>query len=216
MSLGIGVDRLDFRYRTGSPVLTSVSADFPPGSMTAITGPSGCGKSTLLYLIGLMVRPTGGSISLGGERVDDLDDVALSRLRAHTFGFVFQDAVLDGSRTVLDNALETSLYRATPRGDDTPAALALLERFGVSDLAQRRPRQLSGGQAQRIALCRALLSRPSVLLADEPTGNLDADTGETVLAALQDHARQGAAVVVATHEQRIVERCDAILALSRG
>lgn len=197
-----------FGYADGFPILDQWSADFPSGAMTAITGPSGRGKSTLLYLLGLMLAPSSGSVELGGVAVSALPDWERARLRALRFGFVFQDAALDGTRTVLDNVTETALYRSSDRRDARRRALSLLESFGVDAPADRRPGQVSGGQAQRIALCRALMNEPRFLLADEPTGNLDVETAVVVVEAMREHARSGATVVVVTHSPEVASECD--------
>lgn len=205
---------LGFSYRPGAPLLDGLDLSFPGGSVTAITGASGSGKSTLLHVLGLMVRPTRGEVVLDGERVDAGSDADRADLRADVYGFVFQDALLDATRTTLDNALETSLYRGARRFEERMRAMALLEQFGVSERALHRPGQISGGQAQRIALCRALLGNPAVLLADEPTGNLDAGSGRVVVDALRDHARTGAIVIVATHDPRVVDQCDHVVEIT--
>jgi len=197
-----------FGYAPGTPVLDRWSAAFPAGSATALTGPSGRGKSTLLYLLGLMLHPRSGEILVDGTPVAALRDAARARLRADLFGFVFQDAALDQTRTVLDNVTETALYRGASRPQAREAALGLLERFGVDVPPHRKPGQVSGGQAQRIALCRALLNAPRVLLADEPTGNLDPVTSELVVGALREHAATGAAVVIVTHSPDVAAACD--------
>ncbi len=176
--------------------------------MTAITGPSGRGKSTLLYLLGLMLHPTGGDILVDGVPIGSRRDSDRSHLRAHRFGFVFQDSALDATRSVLDNVTETALYRGIARKDAAASALHLLDRFGVDVSPHRKPGQVSGGQAQRIALCRALLNEPAILLADEPTGNLDPATADIVVAALQEHARAGAAVIVVTHSPDVAAASD--------
>ncbi|QSB14303.1 ATP-binding cassette domain-containing protein [Natronosporangium hydrolyticum] len=180
-----------------------------------MTGPSGCGKSTMLYVLGLMLRPQGGQVCFDGAQVDHLPDAARARLRAHRFGFVFQDAALDATRTVLDNVVETALYRSQPRREAVDKAYALMSRFGVEIRAKHRPGQISGGQAQRIALCRALLSAPSVILADEPTGNLDPVSSTAVIEALRESAAHGAAVVISTHDAAVVGECDRRLDLGR-
>lgn len=197
-----------FGYQSGAPVLTDWSAVFPGGQTTALTGPSGRGKSTLLYLLGLMLRPGSGEVLVDGQPTAGLSDAAHARLRADRFGFVFQDAALDATRTVLDNVTETALYRGQSRGDAEPDARALLERFGVDVPAHRKPGQVSGGQAQRIALCRALLNTPRILLADEPTGNLDPATSALVVDALNAHADTGAAVIIVTHDPVVAAACD--------
>lgn len=197
-----------FEYLPGKPVVEEWSAEFPAGRMTALTGPSGRGKSTLLYLLGLMLHPNAGEVLIDGRNAASLRDSERARLRAHRFGFVFQDAALDATRTVLDNVTETALYREVPRATTTARARELLERFGVDVPAARKPGQVSGGQAQRIALCRALLNDPAILLADEPTGNLDPATTETVVAALREHAASGAAVIIVTHSPEVADACD--------
>lgn len=210
MDRGYALEARDvtFGYVPGSPVLDRWSAQFPAGSMTALTGPSGRGKSTLLYLLGLMLHPVEGDVILDGQATRPLSDARRAHLRAEQFGFVFQDAALDATRTVLDNVTETALYRAQRRCESVNRAIGLLEMFGVDVPPHRKPGQVSGGQAQRIALCRALLNQPRVILADEPTGNLDPTTTELVVSALRDHARSGAAVIVVTHTPQVAESCD--------
>lgn len=197
-----------FEYVRGIRVLDGWSASFLRGSTTALTGPSGRGKSTLLYLLGLMLHPQQGEILLSGQPTAALRDAQRARLRARDFGFVFQDAALDATRTVLDNVIETALYRNDPTDAARLRAFELLEQFGVDVPAHRKPGQVSGGQAQRIALCRALLSKPTVLLADEPTGNLDPATSAIVVNALRQHAAEGAAVVIVTHSPDVAAACD--------
>lgn len=199
---------IGFGYGSGRPVLEGWSAEFFAGSMTALTGPSGRGKSTLLYLLGLMLRPDDGEIALDGKAASRKSDAARARLRARRFGFVFQDSALDSSRTVLDNVTETALYRGEHRRGAESAARELLERFSVDVPPERKPGQVSGGQAQRIALCRALLGHPSVLLADEPTGNLDPATAGLVVNALRQHSHGGATVIIVTHSPEVALACD--------
>lgn len=206
-------ESLSFRYERATPLLEGWSARFEAGEVVAVTGPSGRGKSTLLYLLGLMLRPRSGEVLLDGAPMQARSDRERAARRAATFGFVFQDAALDATRTVLDNVLETALYRGEDRRESEPRAHALLERFGVALRADARPGQVSGGQAQRIALCRALLGDPRIVLADEPTGNLDPASTEVVLTALHEQARHGAAVIVVTHDPALVARCDRELAL---
>lgn len=201
-------DDVTFEYIAGKPILQEFSADFAPGTMTALTGPSGRGKSTLLYLLGLMLHPQAGEIRVDGESTARMSDAQRAHLRADKFGFVFQDAALDATRTVLDNVTETALYRGVPRHTVTDRAIELLDRFGVDVAPTRKPGQVSGGQAQRIALCRALLNSPRILLADEPTGNLDPTTADLVVSALHDHSRTGAAVIIVTHSPDIASVCD--------
>ncbi|RII99096.1 MULTISPECIES: ABC transporter ATP-binding protein [Clavibacter] len=196
-----------FGYDTDNPILSEWSAQFASGEVVAITGRSGRGKSTLLYILGLMLKPTKGALLVRGQNAIKFNDAQKSALRAQTFGFVFQDAALDPTRTVLDNVTETTLYRGTSRKSDRLKALHLMEQFGVNLRANGKPGQVSGGQAQRIALCRALLNDPLILLADEPTGNLDADSSALVVKAFHEQAAAGSAVVVVTHDPALVSQC---------
>ncbi len=199
---------LTFRYDPTTPLLEEWSARFDHGEVVAVTGPSGRGKSTLLYLLGLMLRPGEGHVVIDGEDAAQLSDSRRAHLRARKFGFVFQDAALDATRTVLDNIIETALYRGDPRPEAKRRAQELMVQFGVDLRSSAKPGQVSGGQAQRIALCRALLNNPRILLADEPTGNLDPISSDVVVEALHTQARSGASVIVVTHDPTLVARCD--------
>jgi putative ABC transport system ATP-binding protein len=198
---------LTFAYDDTNPIVRDWDADFAAGEVVAITGPSGRGKSTLLYLLGLMLRPNGGEVRVMGEPASSLRDGPRAHLRANLFGFVFQDAALDATRTVVDNVVEAALYRGDERSDAIVRAIDLMEQFGVALRAEAKPGQVSGGQAQRIALCRALLGDPRILLADEPTGNLDPESAEVVISAFHAQAAAGATVVVVTHDPSLVARC---------
>lgn len=196
----VSVESLTIGY-SGSAVVEDLSHEFRDGIVTALIGPSGSGKSTLLYTLALMLTPMRGHILWGSTEADSLSDADRSLLRAQHSGFVFQDAVLDLAQTALENVLEAAWIGRMPKQEARNRAEDLLERFGVADQTHRRPGQVSGGQAQRISLCRALIRRPSVLFADEPTGNLDPDTAEVVWRALQESADEGTTVIVATHDQ---------------
>lgn len=202
-----------FGYGHDAPVLSEWSNNVAAGEMVGITGPSGRGKSTLLYLLGLMLRPRSGEVLVNGEPTSAMRDATRARVRAQVFGFVFQDAALDPTRTVLDNVTEGALYRGDDLRTARRLARELLEGLGVSVPADRRPGQVSGGQAQRIALCRALLHDPRIVLADEPTGNLDVASADQVMQALRTQAGRGAAVLVVTHDPRAVAGCDRVVQL---
>lgn len=217
----LAVRDLSFAYtRGGEELFDQLSHEFTPGKITAVTGPSGRGKSTLLYVLGLMLTPSRGQVLLGDDAVSSASDTTRSRIRAAQIGFVFQDAALDPSRVILDSVIEPALYagwsarRARTRGRE------LLEQMGVAARADHKPGEISGGQAQRVAVCRALVTDPAVVLADEPTGNLDRGNAEGVLAALtratshgRDGQGSGRTVVIATHDPFVLEHADEVLAL---
>jgi len=209
----ITLDSLSFGYTSDEPIIEDLTTEFPSGVSSAVTGVSGRGKSTLLYLIGQLLSPSSGTITQDGRNLAEFGDAEASRWRATSVGFVFQDAALDPTRTVLDNVIESSLYNRLSRHAAVERARHLMDRFGVGLRADHKPGEVSGGQAQRIALCRALLSDPQVVLADEPTGNLDTESAGVVLDALFEGAAQGRTVIVATHDPRIVARCDQVLEL---
>jgi ABC-type lipoprotein export system ATPase subunit len=194
-------------------VIDGVSFTVARGSLTAIAGPSGRGKSTLLFIAGLLLTPDSGEVLVDGVRASGLSDRRRSALRGGTISFVFQDAMLDTTRTVLANVLEPTEYGATRVGRDRDRALGLLHQLGVDVDPNRRPGQISGGQGQRVAMCRALLPRPAVILADEPTGNLDKASAEVVLRTLQAEAERGTAVAVATHDERVIGACHTVVRL---
>jgi len=210
----LSVENLSFGYRAEEPIVVDVTRSFSEGRVTAVTGPSGCGKSTFLYLLGLLLTPDSGSVCIDDVVVSGLSDADRSRLRADSVGFVFQDAILDPSRTVLDNVVEGSVYANASRGDAIERARGLMARFGVDLRETHRPGEVSGGQAQRVALCRAFLNRPNLILADEPTGNLDPAAAEVVTASLAEAAGEGATVVVATHQPELIEAADEVVPLA--
>lgn len=207
---------LSFGYRAAEPLVADLSTSFEAGTTTALVGRSGSGKSTLLYLVGLMLQPLDGQVVVDGVETVGLPDWRRAHLRGRLMGFVFQDAMLDPARSVLDNVLEGALYRGREPRRTRDEAMALLARFGVDTDPRRRPGQISGGQAQRVALCRAFIGEPTVLLADEPTGNLDEVTADVVWDALAERAREGAAVVVATHDLERARRCDRVVDVGRA
>lgn len=210
----IGVEGLRFRYSaSGDMLFDGLDHTFVPGEVSVVTGASGRGKSTLLYVLGLLLKPVAGRVVVGEIDAGRLSDVARSRLRAGRIGFVFQDAALDATRPVLDNIVEGGIYAGMTRTAAEVRANELLDQFGVELRGDHKPGEVSGGQAQRVGLCRALIKDPDVILADEPTGNLDAISAGVVLGALADAAREGATVVIASHDPTVMEKADRVLAL---
>ena len=212
-------DRLGKVYRTGAADVTAlvdVTATFPPGCLTAIVGPSGSGKSTLLNLLAGFDKPTSGTVSLDGKVLGDLSEEGLAELRLRRFGFVFQSFNL---LTVLDAEQNVALPMAlagVPQHDRVERAGELLGRFGVEHRRGHLPHRLSGGERQRVALARALANDPAVVFADEPTGNLDSKSGETVMHALQAVAEDGRTVVIVTHDRELAASADARIELKDG
>lgn len=205
---------VSFSYRKGAEELFGgLTHRFREGAMTAVTGPSGRGKSTLLYVLGLMLTPTSGEVILDDVTVSELRDAARSELRANRIGFVFQDSALDPSRTVLDSVTEPALYAGWGIREAQDCARQLMVRMGVAARAGHRPGEISGGQAQRVAVCRALVTDPAVVLADEPTGNLDRANASEVLDALQAAIDGQRTVVIATHDPYVLSRSDEVLEL---
>ncbi|SEB99818.1 lipoprotein-releasing system ATP-binding protein [Nocardioides exalbidus] len=211
----LAVRDLTFRYRgSHDELFDGLTHAFTPGKVTALTGPSGRGKSTLLHIIGLLRSPTTGDVLLDGTPVSAARDLTRSALRARRIGFVFQDSELDPARKVIDSVVEPALYAGRSRSDVLPRAYDLLDELGLAERADHRPGQVSGGQAQRLAVCRALLNEPDVVLADEPTGNLDLGNAGLVIDALTRTARERSdTVVIATHDPFVLERVDEVVAL---
>ena len=183
--------------------LAGVDLDIEPNSFTVLMGPSGSGKSTLLYLLGGLDRPTGGRIEVEGQAVDALDENALALYRRRMVGFVFQSFNLIASMTALENVAFPMRFAGTPAARRRARAAELLRQVGLADRARHRPTELSGGQQQRVAIARALVNDPRLILADEPTGNLDTASGTSIMQVLSELHRSGRTVVVVTHEPRM-------------
>jgi ABC-type lipoprotein export system ATPase subunit len=209
----IEASEITFGYRPKAPVVEGWSGTVGSGEVVAIVGPSGSGKSTLLYVLGTLARPWSGFLRIGVTAVERLGDRQRSEIRAATIGFLFQDAFLDSRRTVLDNIVEGAVYRGSDRRSALERGQSLLAQLGVDVEPTRLATHLSGGQAQRVALCRALLTEPAVILADEPTGNLDGSNASVVEALLFKSAHAGAAVVIVTHDETLAAKCDRLYRL---
>ena len=220
------VRNLRKQYRSGDSrleVLRGVDFDLEPGGFVSIVGQSGSGKSTLLHLMGLLDAPDGGEVFLGGDRIDDLSAARRDRLRNAAIGMVFQAYHLLPELDALENVLAPLMvrYGVVEWLRQGPAArrraIGLLERFGLAGRLHHRPRQLSGGEMQRVAIARALVTQPRVLLADEPTGNLDEASGAGILDTLCELNRDdGLSIVLVTHDPAIARRADRIVRLTTG
>jgi len=206
-------------YRAdGSEVvaLRDVTLDIGRGEYVALLGPSGSGKSTLLHIIGCLDRPTSGTYRLDGLDVGGLDINRLAEIRATKVGFVFQAFHLMPRMTALENVELPMRFAGVPAAERAARAASLLDRVGLRERATHRPAQLSGGEAQRVAIARSLANRPSVLLADEPTGNLDSKSGAEIIALLEELGDEGRTVIVVTHDESLGRRAQRVIRLLDG
>ncbi|WP_049928955.1 ABC transporter ATP-binding protein [Halopiger goleimassiliensis] len=205
-------------YRLAEPVhaLDGVTLEIPRGSYTAIMGPSGSGKSTLMNLVGCLDTPTEGSVVVDGREVAGLGERERTRLRGTTVGFVFQTFNLMPRLNALENVALPQLFQGVGRNERRERARTLLERVGLGDRTDHMPNELSGGQRQRVALARALVNDPAIVLADEPSGNLDTETEADVLDLFAAFHEGGTTMVVVTHERHVAERAERIVHLLDG
>ena len=209
-------------YNVGLPsetqVLRDIDMELHKGEFLAIMGPSGSGKSTLLNIVGLLDRPTSGRLFINGRETGNLGDTALTRLRGHTIGFIFQDHHLISAFTALENVMMPMIVdRGHPTADIEARALDLMSRIGLEKVARNMAPNMSGGQQQRVAIARALAMNPDFVLADEPTGNLDSATADNVFALMRKENRDsGASFLIVTHNLELAKRCDRIIDVVDG
>ena len=212
------LDEVTKTYGADPPVaaLQGVSFQVDPGELVAIVGPSGSGKSTLLHLMGTLERPSSGSVAITGVDVAGLNDRDLAAVRATRIGFVFQQFFLAEHSTALENVADGLLYRGVPAAERRERAAEALTRVGLGDRTGAHPNQLSGGERQRVAIARALVGRPAIVLADEPTGNLDSATGESIMALIDELNDEGATIVVITHDHEVAAHFPRQISLRDG
>jgi len=216
----IRLENVDKVYRTErieTVALHNINLDVAEGEFVSIMGPSGCGKSTLLNLVGLLDRATSGKLTLDGSTINGGGDKVLARMRNEKLGFVFQSFHLVPDLTVVDNVEIPLLYRNIAAKERRRLALAALDRVGLASRVHHLPTQLSGGQQQRVAIARSIVGKPRILLADEPTGNLDSQMGEEIMEILHSLNRDGkTTVVMVTHDERFAKQTDRIIRLFDG
>jgi putative ABC transport system ATP-binding protein len=216
----IKLDAVEKVYRTAqieTTALRNINIAIKPGEFVSIMGPSGSGKSTLLHVMGLLDIPTRGRVRVGDDEITSVKDRTLARIRNEHIGFVFQTFHLIGDLTVLDNVEIPLLYRSLSSAERRRRALAAIERVGLGSRVRHYPGQLSGGQQQRVAIARAIVGAPRIVLADEPTGNLDSQMGDEIMGVLQDlNNNEHTTVVMVTHDARQAEKTHRVVRLFDG
>jgi len=219
MTAVIELHDLTKTYKLGDEVLHAldhVTCTIQAGEFVAITGPSGSGKSTLANIIGGLDRPTSGTVLIDGQDLSHVRDRQLSDYRNHHIGFVFQSFNLQGTQTALENVMLPLVFSRMKSKDRKARAHECLEAVGLGDRLKHRPSQLSGGQRQRVAIARALAAKPSIILADEPTGNLDSARGDEIMKLLKDLNKQGITLIVITHDMSIAKQADRVIQIKDG
>ncbi len=211
-----GMTKVYYSDEVETHALSNITLDIAPGEYVSIEGPSGCGKSTLLSILGLLDSPTSGSYVLNGRPVENLAHTDKARIRNREIGFVFQSFNLIGDLSVFENVELPLTYRGMGKQERKTRSMEALERVDMVHRSKHIPGQLSGGQQQRVAVARALAGHPSILLADEPTGNLDSKNGEAVMGLLKDLHNQGATICMVTHDPRYAEFADRKIQLFDG
>ncbi len=211
-----GVTKVFLTDEVETHALAGIHLDIREGEYASIAGPSGCGKTTLLSILGLLDTPSDGSYSLKGHEVANLSFAERARVRNREIGFIFQSFNLIGDLTVFENVELPLTYRGTSAADRKALVTEALERVGMAHRAKHLPSQLSGGQQQRVAVARALAGRPAILLADEPTGNLDSHNGEAVMHLLRELHQGGATICMVTHDERFAQHADRTVHLFDG
>ena len=212
-----GIEKVYRTERIETVALANINLEVREGEFVSVMGPSGCGKSTLLNLIGLLDTPTSGKVHLDGARIDSYQDKALARMRNRQIGFVFQTFHLIADLSVVDNVEIPLLYRRMSASERRRRALEALDRVGLGSRVHHFPTQLSGGQQQRVAIARAIVGNPRILLADEPTGNLDSQMGHEIMAILKDlNTATRTTIVMVTHDAQLADQTTRILRLIDG
>lgn len=215
----LNIENVSKSYMLGKiavPVLHNINLAINEGEFAAIMGPSGSGKSTLMNLIGCLDRPTSGKIIIGNMDTSALPDMELSRIRGKKIGFVFQTFNLISRLTALKNVELPMLYQDISGAQRVKRASELLEMLGLEGRMSHKPAELSGGQRQRVAIARALVNEPEILLADEPTGNLDSKTGQEIMQIFNNLHNEGRTILMVTHDQALAQNCDRIIRLKDG
>ena len=216
MTPAVELEGISKSYPSSGAVLKDVSLRVERGERLAIVGPSGSGKSTLLHIMGTLDRPDSGGVIIDGRQTDGMDDRELARVRANSIGFVFQQFFLLDSLSAIENVEQALIYSSDTLVDRPALARSALERVGLTHRLQHRPSQLSGGERQRVAIARAIVRTPALLLADEPTGNLDSQTGSEIMSTLRNLNDLGSAVVVITHDREVAAALDRQVTMRDG